>query len=381
VPSGSGEWTVDLGGEIPYPAVIADGAVVVVSANPDVTQTQVLALEVATASRRWSVDLGAPVVSNPVAANGSVLLRLADDRLVALYFTDGSVRWTTTTGTADLSPPPVVASDTVYVGSRDGLVQAVRLRDGTLRWSRRLRDGVIAPPATIAHGLLVTATEMPVGSGGGALYVLDDRGRVAERYAASRPSVTSPAGRGGILALTTYQLDPGFTPQADPTDLVVGGRRGVARHRILGQLSAPVVTDRYIAAVSDLGALRAYDTHDPQRRLWSAQVGANQGPQLTVRVGRLIATGANLVAIDPTSGDELWTAAVSDAFLGVSDDPDRVVAISRTDGSLAVVDVRDGSLVVDFALHDTPPGAVLHDGTLVWTGSGGVVTTALVPSK
>ena len=379
VPSAPGEWTIDLGGEIPYPPVVAGGAAVVVSASPDFTQTQVLALDVATASRRWSIDLGSPVVSAPVAARGSVLLRLADDRLVALDTADGSVRWTTTTGTADLSPPPAVAGDTVYVGSTDGLVQAVRAKTGTLLWQRHLEEGVVAPPTPIARGLLVSATEMPVGSGGGALYVLDDRGRVVDRVTASLPALTAPAGRGGIVAFTTFRGDPDFPFQADPTDLVIGGRRGAVRHRFPGNLSAPVVTRGYVAAVSDQGVLRAYDTSDPERRLWTAEVGRNQGPQLLIALSRLVVTGSNLVAIDATSGLQRWTAPVSDAFLGVSDDSNRVIAISRTNGSLAVVDTRTGALVVDFALHDAPPGAVLHEGTLVWTGSGGVVSTARVP--
>jgi len=152
-----------------------------------------------------------------------------------------------------------------------------------------------------------------------------------------------------------------------------------ARHWFRGNLSAPLLVGDVVAALSDEGVLRAYSASDPERRLWTARVGPNQSPKLIAVGDRVVVTASELVGLRLATGKEVWSAPVTDAYFGVTDDPTRVVAISRTNGSLAVVDTRDGNLVADFALHDAPPGAVLHDGTLVWTGSGGVVSTARVP--
>ena len=382
VPSVSGEWTVDLGGEIPYAPVVVDGAVVVVSMDPasDRAAATVIALEEGgwaqdrtVASRRWSFDLGSPVVSQPVAADGLILLRLASDRLIAVGADDGVVRWqmTTGSGTPEAVSRPVVSGGRVYIGSPHGLLQAVDLSSGEERWRRRLDGAVASPPTPAGDDLLVATTELPVGSGPGRVYAVDRHGKVLGARKVVPGATSPPAGDRSLFAVSSSPV-PWLTISAIPAR--PDGAQWTQRFSA-GWLSAPVVTDSVVTALSSDGRMKAYSTTEPDRLVWSARVGENQAPELQRSGGRILATGSDVAALEADSGAVSWRAPVPDAFFGESDDPDRIVAVSRR-GSLAVVDARNGSLVVDFTLHDTPSGAVLHDGTLVWTGSGGVVTTA-----
>lgn len=380
-PSTPGEWTIDLGGEIPYPPVIVDGAVVIVSANDDFTQTQVLALEVETASRRWSEDLGSPVVSVPVVAGDRVLLRLADDRLVALDAADGSQQWSARTGVnVKGPPPPVVAGDTVYVGSQDGVVRALGLDDGREIWSRRLAEAVHATPAYTDDALYVSTGSLPFGPESiGGVYALDARsGAVTWHTRTDAPVVTTPALGGGSVAVTTTdfgkrsrsQLVRVWTPDGASTSVPLDG---AASAPVFGARGAWVVsTSNGVIEPRDRLALRA----DPR---WTVSVGTDQQqPTLTRAGGWLVGAGSDVVAVDGRSGTEVWRTRFPDAFFADSDELGRIVVISRR-GSLAVIDASDGSVLVGYSLHDTPIGAVLDDGTLVWTGTGGLVTAARVP--
>jgi outer membrane protein assembly factor BamB len=368
-------WTRDLGGEVVFAPVLAGDAVVVVSAaDVNFTRTNVHVLELATGEVRWEQDsFGAAVDATPVVAGDILLLLLRDQRLVAVNLADGTLRWSARTGrNVKGPPPPIVAQSTVYLGSQDGLVQAFHLDDGFGRWSKSLPHAVLASPSYATGFLYLGTGTLPLWptSRGLLCYIEGTIASISGCQPAGAPIMTTPVGRKGVLAASTHPFD-----EDQSAALVVEG----ARITVPGRLTSPVLLGTLLAVASNTGMVQARDLADGNRKVWQVHVGASQEASLSRAGDGLVVAGRELAVLALDTGTRRWRVAFPDAFLGTSRDPRRIVAISRT-GVLGVFDTMTGDVLIDEELHDTPVGATLSAGTLVWATRSGQVNAIRVPT-
>jgi outer membrane protein assembly factor BamB len=86
-------------------------------------------------SLKWSYTTGGIIYySSPaIGADGTIYVGSVDHKLHAIN-PDGSPKWSYTTGAIIHSSPAIGADGTIYVGSRDNKLYAIK-PDGTLKWS------------------------------------------------------------------------------------------------------------------------------------------------------------------------------------------------------------------------------------------------------
>jgi len=105
------------------------------------------------------------VFSSPaIGADGTIYVGSKDNNLYAIN-SDGSLKWSFTTGDMVRSSPTIGADGTIYVGSDDNNLYAIN-PDGSLKWSFTTGDDVFSSPAIGADGTIY------VGSFDGKLYAI-----------------------------------------------------------------------------------------------------------------------------------------------------------------------------------------------------------------
>jgi len=158
------------------------------------------------ASTQWTYDTGAGVI-RPAVTGGTVYIGSDDGTVEALDAATGSLRWTYTTGSYDVSGP-AVAGGTVYVGGDDGTVHALDAATGRLRWTHATADATEGSPA-VAGGTVY------VGGDDGMVHALDAAtGRLRWTYTTGSSVESSPAAAGGTVYVGSddgkvYALDVG----------------------------------------------------------------------------------------------------------------------------------------------------------------------------
>jgi outer membrane protein assembly factor BamB len=122
-------WTYATGGAIQYagPSIGQDGTIYVGS-----TDNNVYALN-SNGSLKWSYTTGNKIYGSPViSADGTIYTGSYDGKLYALN-PDGTPKWNYTTGARIYGSPAIGPDGTIYVGSYDKNLYALN-PDGTLKW-------------------------------------------------------------------------------------------------------------------------------------------------------------------------------------------------------------------------------------------------------
>jgi outer membrane protein assembly factor BamB len=222
------EGTVYIGGEY-----TGDGDQYVFAFDPDGTlKWQTLVSE----------DRGVPyepgfVTSAAVAPEG--VIYVGTDYQVKALYSDGTVKWTYSTGTYETTPPAVAFDGTVYVGSDGDKLLALSPK-GSLKWI--FAKGGSAP-AIAADGTVYTA-------GGGNLYAVGPDGSQKWQQALGTFPGDPVIGWDGTVYVTSYDntSDSGTLHAISSTGSTVwtANLEGNPRNPVIGTLGSNLYVGTYI---------------------------------------------------------------------------------------------------------------------------------------
>ncbi|MFB6206047.1 MAG: PQQ-binding-like beta-propeller repeat protein [Haloglomus sp.] len=306
------------------------------------------AMSPATGEERWRADLGKPVRDAVVAPDAGLVVAhagrstLGDDHRVRAFDAGGSPQWTFpgSAGATPWGPLELLDADgeRVFVASRDDqpmssgeTLWALNAADGTAVWSGEVGDpydaAVTGEAVFVASRKAVDAFARP---GGERLW----------RYS---PEAGGTTYQSGTLRATGRTAFFGTESGTDAGSFRAVGPDGTQLwRRNRWATSATLADSLYLGG----GPLTALDPSSGEER-WSAQ-----GPSFLVEgpiaAGRIFAGGDGIAAYDTASGDRHWTwtapaeivlpAAATDAAVyagvgGGDDAPNVVYARNATDGS------------------------------------------------
>jgi len=260
-------------------------------------------------SRSWSVSVGDKDKRGltrfvPLVLDSTIYAASIDGKVVAVDANSGAVRWRRNLNRS-LASGVGGDKDSIYVADRDGTVFALSPEDGKTRWEYAMSSEVLAPVAAAFGAVVVRSAD----------------GRIAGLNAADG----------------TERWSNTYTPPA----LTVHG------------YGSPRMLDNGVLLGLDDGKIIALSL-DAGRVLWESVVSYPSGRSEVERlvdvdaeilVDRSNIYAANyqgaMVKLEPVRGRSLWSAELSttvgfaqlDNSLFVADDRDRVVAISKEDGS------------------------------------------------
>ncbi|MFL2938231.1 MAG: PQQ-binding-like beta-propeller repeat protein [Opitutales bacterium] len=137
----------------------------------------------------WRSDFFSPAI----APDGTIYVGSNDNKLHAFH-SNGSSKWTSSTGNWVDSTPSIGSDGTIYVGSWDNKIYALNPSDGSVLWEYETNSYVTASPSLGADGRVY------VGSKDSILYAFESNGSVAWEYFAGQPISSSAAlGQDGTI--------------------------------------------------------------------------------------------------------------------------------------------------------------------------------------
>ena len=147
------------------------------------------------ATLSWTSETQGIIFSSPVIDENGIVYVGSNDNNLSAFNTDGSIKWTFTTGNwVDSSPALSKDGSTVYVGSWDNYLYAVNTDEGTLNWSFETNSYITSSPAVDLNGRVY------FGSMDSIFYALESNGSLAWEYFVGQPVFSSPAiGENGTL--------------------------------------------------------------------------------------------------------------------------------------------------------------------------------------
>ncbi len=260
------------------------------------------------ASQLWvnSGDAHDKIVAPALQVGDQVFLGTADNHVLALNATDGSVKWDFETGHA-IWGQPAYRDGTVYVASMDHSVYALDAATGEMKWSTPL-GGALPSGPTLGDELLY------VSSFDGNVHALD-MATGEERWAA--PGADNWVwGAPALIDGTLYFGDIGGTLYA--VDAASGEQQWTKETQNPIQ-TQPVVNEDVLYVASQVagetptGALTAYKAADGQQ-LWSEPMSTPlYATPVMVDDTLVVSTqdaNALLIGIDLANGQERWRYAL-----------------------------------------------------------------------
>ena len=147
------------------------------------------------ATLSWTGETQGIIFSSPVIDDNGIVYVGSNDNNLTAFNTDGSIKWTFTTGNwVDSSPALSKDESTVYAGSWDNHLYAVNTDDGSLNWSFESSSYITSSPAVDLNGRVY------FGSMDSIFYALESNGSLSWEYFVGQPVFSSPAiGENGSL--------------------------------------------------------------------------------------------------------------------------------------------------------------------------------------
>ncbi|MGH8910926.1 MAG: PQQ-binding-like beta-propeller repeat protein, partial [Acidimicrobiia bacterium] len=276
-------WTMDTGGVSATPAValaqLGEGsneATVVVADDDGLVQARAIARDALT-TVQWRESLGAGILSSPVIADGRVLVATADDpgSVHALDLFNGDPIWVYPTdgdpSMGRVSADLAYADGVLYVGGEDGLLYLIDAASGELICSKDFGAPIVANPVVV-DGVVYVPTE------GNQIHVRPAgacEGTVENRlpfYLTEVPVSVAPAIVGDAMYLPSgvflYKID--LTESTPSEDRHLWPASTVTAARTIS--SSPVVAGDTVIIGSGDGLVRAVDATSGET-LWEWQTG------------------------------------------------------------------------------------------------------------
>lgn len=291
--TGATRWALRVSDDGPTAAVVAEGTVAF-----NTESCTLFVVDAATGRPLWSRWLGDPLMSQPAIAQSRVFMAFPSPgghRLVAFDLRSGEEQWRVPLA-ADIISAPVVHGDSVYSSTFNGTIYRHRVSDGALAWSEDYR--ATSAPWLYGNDVFVSHREDPVAPRPRAfmaasmltwlmLAQVEAVGRISGSSGASTQSGGGYRSRYAPWLNTEVQRRSQYTRDNQSSDTSVG-------------FSTAPATARADEAEANIG-------QGTVRGMWEFQ-----GSRPCVVGGRLFLTqGDQLVAMDPATGRELWSRALS----------------------------------------------------------------------
>ncbi|MFN0246595.1 MAG: PQQ-binding-like beta-propeller repeat protein [Kofleriaceae bacterium] len=339
---------------------------------------------------RWAANVGGTItLGTPVVAAGLAIVVVTDNAagdqggIVALDLRDGTERWRYRTAFPAVGAA-AVSGDTVVVATKNGHVHALHLTDGTSRWSHDASAGISSfsgslwGPPTIADGLVYVSLQ-------GNFTALDlatgvpvwarDPDDPAFNWLGSLAAVAVSDG----TAIAAFNRTLGVASASAATGLPGWSMKD---GRAVAVNASPVVDTGIVYVISAAGTVTAA-TLSSGSTIWSRNVtpGATEWhysvtatPALANRRLFVATQWDDLVALDATSGAELWRTPASSGVINFTHYRDAQAAWPASPvvtGDIVWIGGLDGRLVAYAA----------DDGRELWsTQLGAPITSAVAPT-
>jgi len=262
-----------------------------------------------------------PRTTGGLAAQEGTAYVATADGLETVDVETGDQGWEFSTGNRNASTRPVVTGDTVYVGTFAGPDRSPRLyaisTGGVEAWSVGLPGGVTTPAVT--DRTVFAASGVMGGADGLSAF---DAASGDEAWSVSLDD--HPVGSSPVVAGETVYLESGGFAAFDAATGDLEWRREREETEI-GEAAryGPVVGDDTVYFSYSMGTeVDAFDRETGERQ-WTAEVNA-RATQPVLADGTLYVGTTNyspdepdgrLYALDPSTGDELWSVSTGDVPL------------------------------------------------------------------
>jgi outer membrane protein assembly factor BamB len=372
-------WTSDLGAQVDRTIDVPGGRTIVDVAPETTGDSTLVALDRATGRVLWRHRF--PFRNGPWGLDGNTLVTGINGRTAGIDVRTGKQLWLVDVNavSGEQAPPIVVHDHVAYlVGGDTGVMTALHVPTHQVLWQQTLGGTVLITPVPTQDGIVAAVSPLPLGGGNGFIEVLD-RATGAER---SHTLVPGEAFVGltshpvdGVIAATNQRF--GIPTSAQPAQMTLITDARTCLLSFGGIPSNPVAHEHEIVVTTSLGDLRAYrcagDTSGVP--LWERrEVGANQQPAIERSGDVLIVAGSELSGVLGSPGSFRWVAPVRDAYFPAPAAGGVVVAASRTDGNLYVLDARDGRVITTVRDGTSQIGVTLRRDSMVTASTTGVAT-------
>lgn len=288
---------------------------------------------------------GSSFEATPVIAAGVAYLGDADGTMHAVRLADGSRVWTTKIEETFLLSPGAIGGTAVYVPDADGRVHCLSITDGVEQWTFDAGSEVYGGPLIFSKKTLDDVVLIPTEAG--KLYAIDaESGESRWTFEIEAPLRCTPT------VVAGHALLGGCDGKLHAVDIATGEATGSCEiGDPTGNTAAVMNGVAYFG--TEGGTFYAIDAGDPAKPTvkWKQRdPKRGQGIRTSAAVTKTAVVYANqaktLYALDPASGDELWTQRTRS---GIEASPlilagGRVLVLTSR-GRVRLLDLKDGDEV------------------------------------
>jgi outer membrane protein assembly factor BamB len=379
-------WTRDLGAQMDQ-AIDVPGDRTIVDVAPETTgDSTLVALDRSSGKVLWRHRF--PYRNGPWGLDGNVLVTGVNGRTAGIDVRTGKQVWLVDVNavSGEQSPPILVHDHVAYlVGGDDGVMTALQVPTHRVLWRQTLGGTTLVTPVVGSDGVAVAVSPLPLPANEGRIVFLDP----ADGTMRTPPVGVAVDGFAGLVdwpaegvavATASDFSSARQVPDCGSRCFELRANPDLSAKRTLDGTPAPplVLGDTMVIATA-AGTTTGFraDTTNPFARViigWSANVGPSEQPGVGSAAGNAIVAGGTLTALRPRDGSTVWTAPVRDGYLPVPATGDVVVATSRTDGHLYVIDAHDGHVVTTVRDGTAQIAVTLARDSMVTASARGIVT-------
>jgi outer membrane protein assembly factor BamB len=377
-------WTRDLGQQVDR-AIDVSGGRTIVDVAPETTgDSTLVALDRSSGKVLWRHRFASR--NGPWGVDGHVLVTGIQGRTAGIDLRTGRQLWLVDVNavSGEQAPPILVHEHVAYPigGGDEGTMTALDVRTHRVLWQQPLGGTVLVTPVATRNAIVAAVSIAPIGDFPGKILTLDPAfgaagmlgiGVEAEAFVGL---ADWPAAGQTVATASHLSLAP-LLGGAVCCYLVRSAATESASLALEGSASRPLVLGRTVVVATGSGKTTAYRADTPVGDgvpVWVADVGATPRPDVTAAAGNAVIAGGSVAALSPTDGTTAWTASVRDAYFPAPGARDVVVAISRTDGRMYVLDANDGRVVRTMRNGTALNAVTLRADSLVTASGGGIVT-------
>ncbi|MEM7546716.1 MAG: PQQ-binding-like beta-propeller repeat protein [Pseudomonadota bacterium] len=346
----------------------------------------------------WRRDIGdggedGALTSAPIVAGGSVFALDAEATVTAISAANGTVQWS-----RDLSPENESGSDgfgggvayeagRVFATTGFGDVIALNASSGEEIWRQKMSAPLRAAP-TVANGVVIAVardnTAIAFSAEDGSIRwraagATSGAGILGGASAAISPGGVAilPFGSGELVALQAG------TGQRLWSEVLSGGRRGLARSSISDITSDPVIQGVAVIAGNQSGRLVAIDGRNG-RRGWTRDFGSQSPVWIDGQTLFVISDDAQLRRLSAQNGGTIWGTELPE-YEDEEDQEDAIryggpvlvngrLMLTSSEGELLIFDPQTGDQTSSVSISGlTGLGPVVANGTIYVMTSGGEI--------